>query len=101
MLRPLKRVIWIAVLPTTHLILCACAAVSGDAWDWILLGLIDFPVADLLKHVGDRSGFWLLAPLRLTVFGTLWWLCVGIALTYIFERLKRSRSSKAGTANGE
>lgn len=74
---------------------------SGDTWDWILLALIDFPVADLLKYVGDRYGVWLVAPLGLTVFGTLCWLCVGIALTYIFERLKRSRSSKADTANGE
>lgn len=100
-MRPLKRVIWIALLPTTHLILCAYAAVSGDTWDWILLSLIDFPVADLLKYVGDRCGFWLLAPLRLTVIGTVWWLCVGIALTYIFEWLKRSRRSKARNANSE
>ena len=101
MLRLLKRVIWIAVLPTTHLILCAYAAVSGDTWDWILLSLIDFPLAYLQKYVGDRCGFWLLAPLRLTVFGTVWWLCIGIVLTYSFEWFKRRRESKAHNANRE
>jgi hypothetical protein len=90
-LRLLKRVIWIAVLPTTHLILCACAAVSGDVWQWILLSLVDFPLLYLQKYVGDRCGILLLTPLRLTVFGTVWWLCVGIALKYIFEWLKRRR----------
>ena len=97
-MRLLKRIIWIAVLPTTHLILCAVVAASGDVWQWILLSLVDLPVAYLLVYVGDRYGFVLLTPWGLTICGTFWWLCVGVALRYMFEWLKRGRKSKAHSA---
>lgn len=87
-MRHLKRAIGIAVLPTIHLCLCAYVAASEDVWNWIELSVIDFPllyVGILLdKHIGDRFLWLLIGPWGLTIFGTMWWLCVGAALSYFF-----------------
>jgi hypothetical protein len=88
-MRHFKRAILIAVLPTVHLCLCAYVAVSHDVWNWILLSLIDFPLLYLQKYVGDPFNFAVLGPLRLTVFGTVWWLCIGVALSYIVAWCER------------
>jgi hypothetical protein len=91
-----KRLIWIAALPTVHLLLCAYVAVSGDIWKWILLSIVvDLPLLFVQKYVGDRCGFLLIGPWRLTIFGTAWWLCIGVGLSYIFERFSRKRSPNA------
>jgi hypothetical protein len=84
-----KRAIWIAVLPTTHLCLCGYVAVTGDVWKWMELSLLDFPLVYVQKYVGDRYGLFLISPWNLTIFGTVWWLCVGVALSFIFEWLVR------------
>lgn len=87
-MRHLTRSVLIATLPTVHLFLCAYVAVSHDVWKWILLSLIDFPLVYsemyVHKHIWYRFEYVLISPWGLTIFGTTWWLCVGIALSYIF-----------------
>jgi hypothetical protein len=94
-MRHTNRVIRIAVLPTAHLLLCAYIAVSDNIWNWMLLSAVDLPLVYLQKYVGDRYGLFLIGPLGLTILGTAWWLCIGTALSYIFERLTRKRNPKA------
>lgn len=94
-MRHFKRAILIGVLPTVHLCVCAYVAVSDDIWNWMSLSLIDFPLLFLQKYVGDPCNFVVLGPLRLTIFGTVWWLCIGVALSSIIEWLERRRRSKA------
>ena len=87
-MRRFKHPVRIAVLPATHLCLVAYIATLHDAWDWILLVLIDFPLAYLAmlgKYLGNWWTWGLIGPWGLAVFGTLWWLCVGIALSRAFD----------------
>jgi hypothetical protein len=86
-MRHFKRVIWIAVLPTIHLCLSAWAAASHDAWNWILLSGLDLPLVYIQSYFMDRFSLGLISPWGLTVFGTVGWLCVGVALSYIFPWL--------------
>ena len=100
-MRHFKRAILIAVLPTVHLCLCAYAAVSNDVWNWMLLGLIDIPLVLLQMYVVNRNSLGLASPLGLTIFGTMWWLCNGVALSFMIEWFKRRRRSKALNTDGE
>jgi hypothetical protein len=63
-------------------------AVSRDVWNWIFLSLIDFPLVYVEmfvhKHIWDRFEYVLISPWGLTIFGTIWWLCVGVVLSFIF-----------------
>jgi hypothetical protein len=90
-----KRLIWIAVLPTTHLLLCALAALLPDVyWNWMWIILLDFPFTYALVKAEKLYNVVLISPLGLTILGTAWWLCIGIALSYIFERVTRKRNPK-------
>ena len=88
-----KRAIWIAVLPSMHLILCALVGMSGgDAWYWIAISLIDLPLV-FLHEAGKPYGIKVLTPLGVTVLGTLLWLCIAIAVAYFVQWLKRTIAS--------
>jgi hypothetical protein len=52
---------------------------------WIIM--LDFP----LTYLGEVCNLQLFTPLRLTIFGTMWWLCIGVVLSFIIDRVKRSR----------
>lgn len=91
-MRPFRRVITIAVLPAVHLCLCCYIATSGDIWEWMLLSLSDFPLLYIQEYVGDRLGFVLISPLRVTLLGTAWWLCLGFALEWAIRRYKTGRA---------
>jgi hypothetical protein len=91
-MRHSKRAILIATLPTVHLCLCVLLELlGGDSWNWMLIMLLDFPLLYLQKYLGDPWHLVLVTPLPLSIFGTIWWLCVGIALSFIIERFKRRR----------
>ncbi|MGO9324554.1 MAG: hypothetical protein ACLP07_08330 [Terracidiphilus sp.] len=85
--------LWIAALPTAHLLLCALTVVflGTDAWDWMLVTTLDLPFIVL------RS--WLLPPpisdASLVIFGTIQWLCVGVAIRSVSFWLERRRRAKA------
>jgi hypothetical protein len=104
-MRNFKRAILIAVLPTVHLCLCAYVAVSEDVWNWILLTLIDFPLPYVEmfvhKYIWARFHYVLISPWGLTIFGTLWWLCVGLALSYIVGWFQRRGRPRALNTEGE
>jgi hypothetical protein len=86
--RRFKHPVQIAALPTIHLCLVVYLGVLNNAWDWMLLALIDFPLV-ILSMLGKRLGDWwawgMISPLGLAIFGTLWWLCVGIVLSRAFD----------------
>jgi hypothetical protein len=90
--RRFKHPVRIAALPTIHPCLVVYLVVSNNAWDWMLLALIDFPLV-ILSMLGKRLGDWwawgLISPWGLAVFGTLWWLGVGILLSRTFDWIVR------------
>jgi len=85
----------IAILPTIHLCLCILTRVflGDDSWDWIYVATLDGPLIGLM-------GFFKEPPfgiLSITVCGTIWWLCVSIALfalVRLFARIKKAVTSK-------
>jgi hypothetical protein len=100
-MRHSKRAILIATLPTVHLCLCVLLELlGGDSWSWMLIMLLDFPLLYLQKYVGDPCHFVLVTPLPLSIFGTIWWLCVGIALSLIIERFTRREKGAFQAKNG-
>lgn len=88
-----KRILQIAILPTVHLCLCALTILflGQDSWDWIFLTLVDVPV---LAFIG-----WFTPPpydsMTITIFGTIWWLCIGLAISFISEWLGRRKKAKS------
>ena len=80
--------------------MCAYLARSGDVWGWILLGIIDLPLGYVAMYGGDLFKF-VISPWGLTVFGTLLWLCVGVALSFMIEWFKRRGRPKARNTGGE
>jgi hypothetical protein len=89
-MRHFKQVIRIAILPTLYLCLCACTHifVGDDNWSWIVVMTLDIPLL-LLMDLFTKSPTY--STTTIVVAGTIWWLCIGIALTCIFEWLKRRR----------
>lgn len=78
-----------AVLPAIHLCLCAYVAATGDIWKWMSLSLVDFPILYLQKYVADPLKISLINPIGVATLGTLWWLCIGVALLQGFDWLVR------------
>jgi hypothetical protein len=87
-----KRIIQIASLPTIHLCLCVITILflGQDVWDWMFVTLMDIPVLVLMG--------WFKPPpydsMTITISGTVWWLCIGIGISFISESLGRGK--KAG-----
>jgi hypothetical protein len=99
------RIIRIAALPTMHLCLSAWAAASHDAWNWILLAGLDLPLVYIQSYFMNRFNLGLVSPCGLTIFGTLWWLSIGVALSYFFEWfvricVVRAQKEDEGTRHG-
>jgi len=89
------RAIRIAVLPMIHLCLCAYVAQFDSDWLWMRFSVVDLPLVFLQVFVGTPCNFVILSPLRLTIFGTLMWLCVGTALSCFFEWIARKVAMKS------
>ena len=93
------RIVRIAVLPTVHLGLCALVALlAPNSWYWFWIFALDMPASFALGylnglwHFTDKSA--LVFYLCLTIVGTLWWLCIGVALSYLFEWVVRKIRTK-------
>jgi hypothetical protein len=98
-MRRYKRVVQISVLPTIHLGLCALVALlAPNSWWWFWISALDLPATlvlgylNSLWHFTDKS--LLVFVSSLTIFGTLWWLCIGVALSYFFEWFVRKIGMK-------
>jgi hypothetical protein len=75
-----------------HLCLCAFTALflGQDNWDWIFVATLNLPLIFLMD--------WFKLPIdrvTLTVAGTVWWLCIGIAISCISDWFARRRRMKA------
>ena len=99
-MRPIQRVLRIAMLPAGHALLCFIAGrlAGHDDYNtnWMVVILVDLPFIYIWKLFSlPRLGPW-----SLIIFGTVWWLCVGIALTFIFEWFGRRRRSPNANGGG-
>jgi hypothetical protein len=84
-------------MPTFHLCLCAFTVVflGQDNWDWIFVATLDIPLLLLMacfKLPIDR--------VILTIAGTIWWLCIGVALSFMIEWFERRSRPKALDTGG-
>ena len=100
-----SQVIEIAVLPAIHLCLCALAAFLPDNWNWMWIMLLDAPISSALAYANELWHFAdispLIAPLSLTVLGTIWWLCIGVALSFIKRWFQRQKRNEGACHEGE
>ena len=72
------------ILPTLHLVLCFVVDLTmGEDYGlkWFLLGIFDFPVYVVLKHLSfmERVDPFLV----FAIFGTLWWYLIGVFVKWI------------------
>lgn len=88
-----KRILQIASLPAIHLCLCAATVLflGQDSWDWIFVTLVDVPVLALMGRFTPPP----YESMTITIFGTIWWLCIGIAISLISDWLGRKRMAKS------
>lgn len=86
-----------ALLPIAHLCACGLAAAIPDVfWNWFWIMLLDLPCTYVLDKAGKLLHTRLISAWGLTVFGTLWWLCIGFVLSAAYERF--ARRFKTGAA---
>jgi hypothetical protein len=80
-------------LASLHIVLCywVFASATEGSWGGFLVALVDLPISIPLDLVAQRLG----GNAALIVGGTVWWFCLGVALSkgarFLFSRL-RARS---------
>lgn len=94
MLRLSTQVIRIAALPTMHLCLCAVTYCSfgDDGWRWMVVMVLDLPLLLLMHLFKDPPD----TVMSVTILGTIWWLCIGIALFSMLEWFSKRRKARRG-----
>ena len=87
-----NRIIRIAFLPTMHLCLCALAAFPDGFGNWngMLIFLLDLP----LTFIREWLNLPLFTTVSLTVYGTLWWLFIGVVLSSLYDWFESKRTAK-------
>lgn len=85
--KPSSRLLRIAILPATHLLLCALTILflGQEGWDWMFVGLLDLPVILLSVLFTNEYG-----STTVVLFGTVQWLCIGI----VWDRMSESSARK-------